>query len=73
MSAGLARSGLRITIHSAFSRLCAELHKREIIGREVIDEVIYRCRNARDRLILELEGRCGLRIGEVQGLTKRPM
>jgi len=40
----------------------------EIIGKEVVDEIIYRCRKTRDRLILELQARCGLRIGEVLGL-----
>jgi integrase len=44
------------------------MKQREIIGREVIDEIIYRCRKARDRLILELQARCGMRIGEVLGL-----
>ena len=42
--------------------------QREIIGREVIDEIIYRCHSGRDRLILELQARCGMRIGEVLGL-----
>jgi len=42
--------------------------QREIIGREVIDEIIYRCHSPRDRLILELQARCGMRIGEVLGL-----
>ncbi len=42
--------------------------QREIIGREVIDEIIYRCHKVRDRLILELQARCGLRIGEVLNL-----
>ncbi len=42
--------------------------QREIIGREVVDEIIYRCTKTRDRLILELQARCGLRIGEVLGL-----
>ncbi len=44
------------------------MKQREIIGREVVDEIIYRCRKARDRLILELQARCGMRIGEVLGL-----
>jgi integrase/recombinase XerD len=44
------------------------LTQREIIGREVIDEIIYRCQKARDRLLLELQARCGMRIGEVLGL-----
>jgi integrase len=41
------------------------MKQRAIIGREVIDEIIYRCHSARDRLILELQARCGMRIGEV--------
>jgi integrase len=44
------------------------MKQREIIGREVIDEIIYRCQKVRDRLILELQARCGMRIGEVLGL-----
>ena len=44
------------------------MKQREIIGREVIDEIIYRCQKTRDRLILELQARCGMRIGEVLGL-----
>jgi integrase len=34
----------------------------------VIDEIIYRCQKTRDRLILKLQARCGMRIGEVLGL-----
>ena len=41
------------------------IKQRAIIGREVIDEIIYRCHSARDRLILELQARCGMRIGEL--------
>jgi integrase/recombinase XerD len=37
----------------------------DIIPREIVDEVIYRCKKQRDRLIMELQARCGLRIGEV--------
>jgi integrase/recombinase XerD len=44
------------------------MKQREIVGREVVDEMIYRCQKARDRLILELQARCGLRIGEALGL-----
>ncbi len=43
----------------------ARMKQRAIIGREVIDEIIYRCHSPRDRLILELQARCGMRIGEV--------
>jgi integrase/recombinase XerD len=44
------------------------MKQREIIGREIVDEIIYRCQKTRDRLILELQARCGLRIGEVLNL-----
>ena len=44
------------------------MKQRDIIGREVIDEIIYRCQKPRDRLILELQARCGMRIGEVLSL-----
>lgn len=44
------------------------MKQREIIGREAVDEIIYRCQKPRDRLILELQARCGMRIGEVLGL-----
>jgi integrase len=39
-----------------------------IIGREVIDKIIYRCQKPRNRLVLELQARCRLSIGEVLGL-----
>jgi integrase len=38
---------------------------REILDKEVVDEMIYNAKNLRDRLILELQARCGLRIGEL--------
>jgi integrase/recombinase XerD len=38
---------------------------RNIVAREVVDEIIYRCREPRNRLIMELQARCGLRVGEV--------
>lgn len=44
------------------------MKQREIIGREIIDEIIYCCQKTSDRLILELQARCGLRIGEVLSL-----
>lgn len=37
---------------------------RRIPEKEVIDELIYNTQNLRDRLILALQARCGLRIGE---------
>jgi integrase len=38
---------------------------RDVVAREIVDEIIYRCRKPRNRLIMELQARCGLRIGEV--------
>jgi integrase/recombinase XerD len=40
-------------------------NRRDIIPKELIDEVIFNSRTLRDRLILELQSRCGARIGEV--------
>ena len=37
---------------------------RKIPEKEVIDELIYNTQNLKDRLLLELQARCGLRIGE---------
>ncbi len=38
---------------------------RQILDKELVDEMIYSSPSAMDRLILELQARCGLRIGEV--------
>ncbi|HET6459188.1 MAG TPA: tyrosine-type recombinase/integrase [Syntrophales bacterium] len=37
----------------------------KILEREMVDEMIYNTTKRRDRLILELQARCGLRIGEL--------
>lgn len=37
----------------------------KILDRETVDEMIYNTKRQRDRLILELQARCGLRIGEL--------
>ena len=42
----------------------------QIIDKDIVDEIIFRCLNVRDRLILELMARGGMRIGEV--LKLRP-
>jgi integrase/recombinase XerD len=39
--------------------------QREIFAKEIVDEVIFNSKNVRDRLLLELQSRCGARIGEV--------
>jgi len=41
---------------------------RKILDKETVDELIFNSKNTRDRLILELQARCGLRIGEVLNL-----
>jgi integrase/recombinase XerD len=38
---------------------------RKILDKETVDEMIFNARSLRDRLILELQARCGLRVGEV--------
>ncbi len=38
---------------------------RKILDKETVDEIIFNSKSTRDRLILELQARCGLRIGEV--------
>jgi integrase/recombinase XerD len=38
---------------------------RKILDKELVDQLIYSTKSDRDRLILELQARCGLRIGEV--------
>jgi integrase len=38
---------------------------RKIFDKETVDELIFKSKNERDRLILELQARCGMRIGEV--------
>jgi integrase len=35
------------------------------LDREAVEELIYKAKNLRDRLIVELQARCGLRIGEL--------
>ena len=42
---------------------------RQILDRDTIDELIYRTTDLRTRLLIELQARCGLRIGEVLALT----
>ena len=37
----------------------------KILDRETVDEMIYNTKTPRDRLILELQAKCGLRIGEL--------
>jgi integrase len=38
---------------------------RRILDREMVEELVYNTKNLRDRLIVELQARCGLRIGEL--------
>ena len=43
----------------------------DILEKEVVDEIIFKVDNPRDRLMLELMARGGMRIGEVLKLTPR--
>jgi integrase/recombinase XerD len=43
----------------------------DILEKETVDEIIFRTTNARDRLMLELMARGGMRVGEVLKLTPR--
>ncbi len=43
----------------------------KILGKDVVDEIIFRTRNSRNRLLLELMARSGMRVGEV--LKLRPI
>jgi integrase len=40
----------------------------KILDKEVVDEIIFRTMNVRNRIILELMARGGMRIGEVLNL-----
>jgi site-specific recombinase XerD len=46
----------------------AQHRPRKILDKETVDEIIFKSGSNRDRLILELQARCGLRIGEVLNL-----
>jgi len=43
----------------------------DILEKEVVDEIIFKAENPRNRLMLELMARGGMRIGEVLKLTPR--
>jgi integrase/recombinase XerD len=47
----------------------AEIPQWKILEKEVVDEIIFRTLKPRNRLILELMARGGMRIGEVLKLT----
>jgi integrase/recombinase XerD len=45
----------------------------QILEKEVVDEMIFRTRNTRNRVMLELMARCGMRIGEVLNITPQDL
>jgi integrase len=55
---------------AALSKAFKNVHHRprNIMDKETVDEIIFNSGSVRDRLILELQARCGLRIGEVLNL-----
>jgi len=44
---------------------CQKFSSPKLLEKDLIDEIIYRTTKERDRLILELMGRSGMRVGEV--------
>jgi integrase len=46
---------------------------RTILDKETVDEMIYNTKNPRNRLILELQARCGLRIGELLNIRAQDL
>lgn len=46
-----------------------EMNQWDILDKEIVDEVIFRTTHPRNRLMLELMARGGMRISEVLGLT----
>jgi integrase len=49
----------------------AKAHHWDTLQKEVVDEIIFRTTNPRNRLMLELMARGGMRVGEVLNLTPR--
>lgn len=45
----------------------------KILDKDIVDEIIFRTLNVRNRLILELMARAGMRVGEVLKLTPEDM
>jgi integrase/recombinase XerD len=45
----------------------------QILEKEVVDEMIFRTRNTRNRLMLELMARGGMRMGEVLKITPQDL
>lgn len=43
----------------------------DVVEKETVDEIIFRTTKVRNRLILELMARGGMRVGEVLKLTPR--
>ena len=50
---------------------CPKARSWTIVEKEVVDEIIFRTMHSRNRLILELMARGGLRVSEVLKLTAR--
>jgi integrase len=49
----------------------AKVNHWDTVEKEVVDEIIFRTTNPRNRLMLELMARGGMRIGEVLNLKPR--
>jgi len=49
---------------------CQKFTSPKLLEKDLIDEIIFRTTGERDRLILELMGRAGMRIGEVLNIRR---
>lgn len=49
----------------------AKLAQPQILEKDVVDEMVFRTQSCRNRLMLELMARSGMRVGEVLKLTPR--
>ena len=47
----------------------AQIIQWKILEKEVVDEIVFRTLNSRNRIMLELMARAGMRISEVLNLT----
>lgn len=61
--AGFPNPCMRPMIRKVFK--CLKFSSPKLLDKDLIDEIIFRTTRDRDRLILELMGRAGMRVGEV--------
>jgi integrase len=73
----IINTGLPALSNPCSSSVIKKIFKRpqaiqwDIVDKEAVDEIIFRTTNVRNRLMLELMARGGMRVGEVLNLTPR--